>query len=192
MTNIEEFNRRLGESLGFNPHGEPHYKWFDTNKWEHWMRKINDWKLERAPSGLFVRQPVYTTRLMCPALPDRWIIGHWHDPGSEFLWNQEHGADQLWPAKGYYVQTNFFCVEIGQRPTYSDNERLIMLARRHRSMTAQEDTAQMQAAMNYEEKQKDAKVDEFLDDLLPTFSHVPGIRGGGVSYPGFGKDTRRN
>lgn len=184
MTNIDQLNKRLGEALGYNPHGEPHYKWFDTNKWEHWMRKLDDWKLERDPkSGLFVRQPIYVKRLMCPALPDRWIIGHWHEPVSEFLWRQANGADQLWPAKGYYVQTNFWCPEIGQEPAYSDNERFIMLARRHRQMTWQEDTEQMQAAIDYEERQRDVKVDQFLDDLLPTFSHVPGIRGGSVSYP---------
>lgn len=190
MTNIDKLNQRLGEALGVNPHGEPHYKWFDTKTWEHWMRDIFDWKLERDPkSGLFVRQPVYKKRLMCPALPDRFIIGHWHEPESEFAWSQTHGRDQLWPAKGYYVQTNFWTPEIGQEPTYSDNERFIMLARRHRQMTWQEDTEQMQAAIDYDEKQRDTKVDQFLDDLLPTFSHVPGIRGGNVSYPSKSKDN---
>jgi len=190
MTNIDKFNRRLGEALGCNPHGEPLYKWFDTNKWEHWMRKLDTSRLAQTPGGIYLMEPVYTKRLMCPALPDRWIIGHWHEPEPEHIWRQIHGADQLWPARGYYVQTNFWCPEIGQEPTYSDNERFIMLARRHRSMTAQEDTNMHQEAMDKEEKAADAAVDAFLDDLLPTFSHVPGIRGGNVSYPSTAKDRR--
>lgn len=183
MTNIERFNKRLGEAIGLNPHGEPHYKWFDTNVWEHWMKIIGEMRQEVSPAGLIVMQPVYRKRLMCPALPDRWIIGHWHEPEPEYLWRQKYGTDQLWPARGYYVQTNFWCPNIGQEPTYTDNERFIMLARRHRGMTAQEDTDQHVAGMAYEEKQRDNAVDDFLDNLLPTFSHVPGIRGGNVSYP---------
>lgn len=187
MTSLEKLNRRLGEALGVNPHGEPLYRWFDTNTWEHWMKKLDATREARTPSGLIVMEPVYVTRLMCPALPDRHIIGHWHDPGPEFTWRQTHGTDQLWPARGYYVQTNFWTPEIGQEPTWSDSERFIQMARRHRSMTAQEDTNQHQEAIDKEEKAADTAVDEFLDDLLPTFSHVPGIRGGNVSYPSVSK-----
>jgi len=183
MTIIDKFNKRLGEALDINPHGEPLYKWFDTNKWEHWMKSLFDKKLVRGPSGLFIVEPVFKARLMCPALPDRWIIGHWHEPElSEFMWHQQF-PDQLYPSRGYYVQTNFWCPEIGQEPTYSDNERFISMVRRHRSLTAQEDTDIMQAAIDYEEKERDRQVRDCLDDILPTFSHVPGIRGGNVSYP---------
>ena len=183
MTTIDQFNKRLGEALGCNPHGEPLYKWFDTNKWEHWMKKADAMRMELAPSGLYVMQPVYKKRLMCPAMPDRWIMGHWHEPEPEFIWRSKYGTDQLWPARGYYVQTNFWVPEIGTEPTFSDNERFITMARRHRSMTAQEDTDLMQAAMDRDEKNASTQVKSMLDDILPTFAHVPGIRGGHVSYP---------
>lgn len=180
---IRELNKRLGEALGWNPHGEPLYKWVHSESFFHWMRDISGYKEVQSPSGLSVMEPIYVERKMCPNMHDMWLVAHWHDSGSEHAWIQAYGSDALYPRHGYYSQSNA-CQVPGQLPTATQTEDFIWMVRKHRMKTKADIYREGEDAVEARERANDSRRKDIIQDAMTAYMNIPGKRGGHVSFPG--------
>lgn len=180
-------NKRLGDLLGRNPHNEPLYRWLYSETFMHWMKDIGGYKEVIQPSGIITMEPIYIERKMCPSLIKTWVIGHWHDAGSESEWLALYGTKGLWPRKGYYTPTNAWG-ERGQLPTHGLTDKLIEIVRMQRAKTAADIRAEGLRLVESEEKADRNERADIIGDAMTPFMSVPGVRGGHVSFPMPGVD----
>jgi hypothetical protein len=186
---VRELNKRLGDSLGRNPFGEPLYMWFHSESWFHWMRDISGYREVKKPSGIYAMEPIYVERKMCPNMNDMWVVGHWHDPGDENSWNKNYGSDALFPRRGYYTPSSA-CQVPGQLPTQTQTDDLIWMVRKQRAKTQADVYQEGVDAVEAKERSNDSKRKDIIGDAMTAFMSVPGKRGGHVSFPSVGEDRR--
>jgi len=194
---VRHLNKRLGDSLGNNYHGQPLYKWIYSEEFFHWMQDIkfeqntadpNDIKASpvlvatKQPSGLILMEPSYTRRKVCPDMVDVWMIAHWNDCGSEASWRIKHGSSLLWPRQGVYYPVNAW-QERGQLPTEDLTDKVIECVRQVRSeKELKRLEALAQAAMDAKEREESNLRRDIIDECQTLeFGVMPGSRAGNVS-----------
>ena len=186
---IKKENKRLADSLGMNPHGEPLYKWIWANTWLHLMRDISGYEPKALPSGLIVMCPIYKVRTMIPNISDptsrhrdRWAIGHWHSCGPEAVWRGQFGSDAMWSNKGFYTPTDIFSQQ-GQTPDSQVTDDLIVRVKQFRDMTINDARDHFAAQAAKVEHDTDSVRNAMIGDAMTAFGSIPGSKSGSVSFP---------
>jgi hypothetical protein len=161
MTQIQQLNRRLGETLGYVRSGtEPRFCW----KW--------------APDI-----PYWSSRL-----GKVWVLCQWQKPGmSEADWNKQFGGRFPYPANGMHHAHPETALPAGEIPSAELTQNYIWALDRQMS----ESYARQLSAVNQEvEDDQERDYVEWVEKVQgsnPAFSNFdPGKRGGHVSYGGVG------
>lgn len=186
---IQRMNKRLGDALGMNPHGEPAYKWIWVNTWMHFMQDQNGYEPKATETGLIVMAPKYIPRRMVPGLDDpnsphrdRWHVGHWHDSGDEYAWRQMFGSAALWSRFGHYSMTDIWSQQ-GQAPNQQTTDDLIVRVKQFRAMTVADARKKFAEEATKQEYDKDNLRLDIIGDAMTAFGNDPGKRSGSVSFP---------
>lgn len=177
----EQLNEDLGRRLGRNPLGQPLYAWMHSERFTHLMKVEGETEVVER-NGLFLVEPVYRHRKMCPELEDTWILAHWHEPISQFAWEQQYGSSLLWPREGYYSPTNIL-LSPGEAPTQTSNDQSVYLIRKQSEKTMADHLADGERIVERKETRQKNVVSDRIDDSIPAFCNIPGTRSAHVSFP---------
>lgn len=175
---LDELNNDLANRLGRNPHDQGNYRWMHSDTWMHLMKTgVREIRL----GSLIALEPVYEPRKMMIDEHDTWVLAHWHAPLSQFTWEHQNPG-LLWPREGYYAPTNIL-LEAGQRPTPTDNEKVIALIRKQGEKTMADFVEESNRLEERKEKRYQDCVSDKIDDSVSAFCNIPGTRSAHVSFP---------
>lgn len=188
MLSPEEVNN-LNEILAF--HGRIPYGPYVGQGVFH-LRKARDLVLPHKtgtriialPSGIDLVIPVYEMiSQLRPQDGDRWVIAKWTCQ-DEQSWNKQHEGKVEWPKHGYLYC--FLPLEPSRDPTEEQIRAFVDHIEYQKSLTPQEHLAKVieQGEKPFEDYSQ--KVEDLMEEHF--VNHVPGKRGGIVSYP----DTNPN
>jgi len=175
--------------------GRANYKWeFSENLYFPMRKEPLEYEYKANEKGIIEAKAVYEMRLQAPYLRRQWVLCRYMEPPTETAWKNTFGTKVAYPAKGYYAATNANLDE-GLSPwdmspdgtTFTD--AVIRIAKKDRAKTIREWDDEGEAIVARREKlvdeQRDGKIDEevyipFVDNS----PHLPGKRGGSVSFGG--------
>lgn len=192
---ITQLNSALGRALGYNPFGDPLFKW----AWCHdlWWPETATGRTVQKPidvpliGGGFERTyivvPEYKKTPMCQRLTRQFVVCRWMPPEELERWGEifPH-AD--YPSRGYYVNTDYFRGR-DNPPDLADTECFIRCAKEQRSMKFNERLRDMEAEADKKESDQRKVLEDEMHDLIPAFCHgTPGKRSGDTSFPSLKKD----
>ncbi len=199
MSAIDRENAKLEAAHG-SIGSKPTYRWEFSENLYFPFRKRNSVTGEpereyyaNPKTGIIEVHPVFELRKMAPHLRRQWVLCRFiPPPKSESQWVAEFGTKVDYLANGYYANTN---VELdpGMSPwdmgtdgaTITD--MIIKMAANDRAKTIAQWDAEGNEIVDRREREQDKKLDEEIGELLlpfPKSPHVPGRRGGPVSFGG--------
>ena len=73
---LARLNHRFGEAVGFNPHGQPMFKWVRTEEMVRWVDYSNG-RPVRHESGLLLLQKQFVPRPWAERYGKCWILAKW-------------------------------------------------------------------------------------------------------------------
>jgi hypothetical protein len=146
-------------------------------------------KIIEPAEGILLVGGEYVWRKMCD-LENTWILTHWHDPMSQFAWEQTHGGALLWPREGYYSPTNIV-LGPGEEITQTSNDQAVYLIKKQDEKTFADHMADGEKIVEKRESRDKAKVSDIVDDSCSAFSNIPGTRSAHVQFPSYGADRKQ-
>lgn len=199
MSAIDRENAKLEAAHG-SIGSKPTYQWMFSENLYFPFRKRNSVTGEpereyraNPETGIIEVHPVFELRKMCQSLHRQWVLCRFMPPPrSESQWVAEFGTKVDYLANGYYADTNVV-LDPGMNPwdcgtdgaTFTD--MIIKMAANDRAKTKAQWDAEGQAILDRQEREKDRKMDELIGEVIlpfPNSPHVPGKRGGPVSFGG--------
>ena len=165
---LKRWNHLMGEELGFNPHGEPVYRWEFS---EHAHRKkvlVEDERtiaMEWQPTagGLYMPQPVIIDAVGWPGLKSKWVVTHWRFVPKE-EWEAGPTRYLPWPWRGTYHPTN--CnLNAGEVPTLAITQEFIGMCKREREHTFADYMNQAEAGLEKLDKWQGDQIDNHIGDI---------------------------
>ena len=192
MSAIDKENAKLEAAHG-STGGKATYKWeFSENLYFPFRDQEAGWDyVANQQTGIIEARPIFRLRKMVPWCDRQWILCRFQAPPSETQWKNQFGDKVEWPRNGYYAPTN---VELdpGINPWDSDGgvtftDVVIKMGLNDRGKTKQQWDDEGEQIVEKRERDLTQRREDMLDDLLfpyPNSPHIPGKRGGPVSFGG--------
>lgn len=176
-----------GEEGGFAS-----YQWQFSENLFFPFRKGTEWDYQANEAGILIAVPVFELKKMVPWCHRQWILCRFVPPPSETRWKNQFGSKVDYPRNGYYAPTNVE-LDSGISPWDCDSgsasitDILIKMAANDRAKTAAQLDSEGEAILAKREAALDQRRSDMIEDLLipfPNSPHVPGTRGGPISFGG--------
>jgi hypothetical protein len=176
--------------------GKANYIWeFSENLYFPFKKEPPEWDhVANQATGLIEVKAVFEQKKMCPLLSRQWVLCRFIAPPSETHWKNTFGTKVEYPRTGYYAPTNVeLDPEVAPWDTDANGASLtdmvIGMAARDRDRTVREWNEQGEEILARSERAKDAEMDRIIDDacyipFVDNSPHIPGKRGGSVSFGG--------
>lgn len=191
-SDLRKENEKLAIAHGYKG-GKPNYRWeFSENLYFPHRKEPLEYDYVANDAGIIMAQPVFELKKMCPRLNRQWVLCRFMEPCSETAWKNIFGSKVEWPRNGYYAPTN---VELDESisPWDTDSaytsmtDMLIGMITHDRNKSIREWNDEGERIVEYREKDLDRQRSDQIDDLIfpyPNSPHIPGQRGGPVSFGG--------
>ena len=195
MSAIDQENDKLRIAHG-ETGGRAAYRWeFSENLFFPFRKEPPEYDYVADPAtGIIAAHPVFELKPMCPFLHRQYVLCRFMAPPDETTWKRTFGTKVAYPDRGYYAPTN---VELdpgvspwdcGPDTSETITDIVIKMATRDRARSVREWNAQAEEIEARQEREQDAKMNAILDDatyipFVDNSPHIPGKRGGSVSFP---------
>ena len=159
MTEIEQLNRHLGDSLGRVCGGtQPRFQWMFSSDMPYWRTRM---------------EPV-------------WVMCYWRTPVmSEAQWAKYFGGSVPYPTRGMYHPYGNLRVPQGMLPTAAMTAKFIRAADAQMSRTYAQELSAVNDEMAADKAAFDLEWTEKVQDQGPAFGNWDyGNRGGNISFGG--------
>ncbi|HYV63300.1 MAG TPA: hypothetical protein VE958_11535 [Bryobacteraceae bacterium] len=195
-SDLRRLNRRFGEEFGFNPHGQPNFRWSRTETLFRYVSHGEQYV--RTPGGIFTLQKKYTPRCWAERYGKCWILTKWRHYTEDEWYGMVKGA-MPYPKQGDWepVET----IRLGEEypdhavePNLDETQQACAAIRAHRARLSSYhyDPHQNVLAREIElesERLQQSKVNSILSgidselrDLTPAFGNDPGTHGGPLEF----------
>lgn len=162
---LERLNKRLADTRGRNPHGQPVYRWF------------------RSCDLLYpCRNAAGNYEQLRQVDDDCYVIGMWSAPMPESEWRAQF-PDIGYPHQGMYYATDIMLRQ-GHEPTDSRTDEVAGLIKSSELKTFRDCLDEIEASRGKREKANASIISDVIDDSVTAFGNLPGSRGGSVSFGG--------
>jgi hypothetical protein len=179
---LRQYNRKIGLELGFNPHGEPRFKWqHSESMWRPMPTGEYEYKVVSQATGLLGAVPQTRMRKVNPLLHDQWVVCVWEAPIPQAEWMRQFGAATPWPAHGDYHPTGVV-LDPGVEPTVTLNDTFIGEMKRQMRKTYADHLVDAETSIAAGEHKVDTHLEDFCADAMPAFMNDPGKKAH-VSFP---------
>ena len=194
QSQLDRLNHRFGEAVGFNPHGQPNFKWVRTEQMVRYVDYSHGRPVQHE-SGLFLFSKQYVPRPWAERYGKCWILAKWRHY-SESEWFTATKGALPFPAMGDWEPVE----NIRLGPEYKEHEPdpneesttdAITAIKMHRErLAANSDLNVVQQQLMQEADDEHRKVvaaqknrigDE-LEDLTPAFGKLPGSHDGSTEF----------
>lgn len=167
---LKRLNTRLADLRGRNPHGWPIYRWFHSSEltypcrtsertYEH-FRQLDD---------------------------DQWVIAKWEPSPSLEHWKAQ------FPDLGYQPQGQYYVTDMmlapGMEPNDTLTDSIAGAIKINGTKSFRDFLDEIEGRREKRERSFQSKVEDFVDDACAAYDHMPGTRGGHVSFGGIDKGT---
>lgn len=187
-------NRKLAVAHG-EVRGMPFYRWCWAEDLRYPSRVEGKWDYRATESGIIQAVPVFQFRQMAPWLSKQYVLCVYLASPTEQEWKSRYGLLIDYPGPGYYAPTNIE-LDPGINPWDSDTGHVTLtdmvtkMISLERQKTDADYKAEGEDIILRQEKAQESKLSDMIDDLTFAFSntdHIPGKRGGGISFGGIEK-----
>ena len=177
---LRKLNRIFGEQFGFNPQGNPNFRWMRTEEM-YWFVDHGDGWLENK-AGVLVCERRYDRRCWADRIGKCWILAKWvFTP--EAQWIAQHGDKFPWARSGEWNPVENWKLEPGEDPSIDRTLEFCAALRYHRSHSLEDWLKKDEAELKALEVSKKSELESILNDSMTVNFNRPVDPFGGMESP---------
>lgn len=187
---LRALNRRFGQEFGFNPHGQPNFRWVRTESMMRYVDYGGNWT-PSTPSGLYLLKKDFKAQSWAERYGRCWILSKWKHYTEE-EWFRRVGNSMPYPKQGDWepVENIRLGPEYPEHSPDPDQQATLdacAAIRAHRERTkrpnfAEEDEAELVADYQKLVKSHTQPYHDRIDDMAPAFDNDPGTHSGSTEF----------
>ncbi len=193
---LRALNRRFGQEFGFNPHGQPNFRWARTESMMRYVQTGGDWKPTAA--GVLLLQKTFVAKPWAERYGKCWILTKWKYY-TEDEWFQITKGSMPYPKLGEWepVENVRLGPEYESHSPEPDLQATLdacAAIKAHRERTErptfiEEDEAELLAEYKQITKTHTRPYHDQIDDMVPAFGKEPGVHSGSTEFQSGIKET---
>lgn len=160
---LRRLNRIFGEEFGFNPHGQPNFRWMRTEEMFWFIDHGSGWR--RTESGLLTYGHEYERRCWADRIGRCWTVAKWTFT-PEDIWVNQHGDRVPWPKHGEWNPIENWKLEANQDPNLEITLEFCAALRFHREHSFEDWVREYDAEWEAYRKAKRSELESAINDAM--------------------------